>query len=120
MKNKASNEDIRHRWNGHYRNTRATKIFRKEARCCGRLRYLLWGDMEYYHGKSKLDLYTEWVENENKQIEPDAEALIKDQQDDRLQRITNFNVLEDDYGVRIPESDLIQINMDADLLALYR
>lgn len=46
MKNVASNEDIRHRWNGHRRNKRAAKIFRKEAGCCGRLSYVLFGDVD--------------------------------------------------------------------------
>jgi len=46
MKNVASNEDIRHRWNGHRRNKRAAKIFRKEAGCCGRLAYVLFGDVD--------------------------------------------------------------------------
>ena len=62
MKNTTSNEDIRHRWNGHHRNKKTVKQFKKEAGCCGRLRYILCGDMDYYHGKSKLELYAEWVE----------------------------------------------------------
>ena len=73
MRNKASNEDIRHRWNGHYRNAKAVKIFKKEAGCCGRLAYLLCGDMEKFHGKSKLDLYCQWLE---KRRMGETEALL--------------------------------------------
>ena len=65
MKNIASNEDIRHRWNGHHRNAKFVKIFRKEAGCCGRLGYILFGNSEDYHGPSKLSLYAELVETHN-------------------------------------------------------
>lgn len=37
MRNLTSNEDIRHRWNGHHRNKKLSKLFRKQAGCCGRL-----------------------------------------------------------------------------------
>jgi hypothetical protein len=47
MKNTASNEDIRHRWNGHRRNKKAVKNYRKESGCCGRFAYLLYGDVDH-------------------------------------------------------------------------
>jgi len=71
MKNTTSNEDIRHRWNGHHRNKKATKLYKKEAGCCGRLGYILCGNISSYHGPSKLELYSEYVEiyKQIKQIE---------------------------------------------------
>lgn len=65
MQNITSNEDIRHRWNGHYRNKKMARLFKKEAGCCGRMKYLLCGDYEAHHGKSKLELYSEVVECSN-------------------------------------------------------
>jgi len=62
MKNKTSNEDIRHRWNGHHRNNKASRFFKKEAGCCKRLGYLLCGNMAKHHGRSKLEMYAEFVE----------------------------------------------------------
>lgn len=62
LNNVTSNEDIRHRWNGHYRNKKAVKLFKKEAGCCGRLKYLLCSNIEDFHGRSKLQNYAEYVE----------------------------------------------------------
>lgn len=62
IRNMTSNEDIRHRWNGHIRNKKATKFFRNRAGCCGRLKYILCADMTTIHGPSKLELYVEYVE----------------------------------------------------------
>lgn len=60
--NVASNEDIRHRWNGHRRNRKAVKTFRKEAGCCGRCGFVLWGNVNAVQGDSKLEKYAELVE----------------------------------------------------------
>jgi hypothetical protein len=62
MRNVTSNEDIRHRWNGHHRNKKLSKMFRKEAGFCGRLQYILYGEISRNHGPSKLSLYAELVE----------------------------------------------------------
>ena len=62
MKNVASNEDIRHRWNGHRRNRKAVKLYKKEAGCCGRLAYILFGDVDQVQGRSRLQKYAELVE----------------------------------------------------------
>ena len=62
MKNVASNEDIRHRWNGHRRNRKAVKLYKKEAGCCGRFAYLLFGDVDQVQGRSRLQKYAELVE----------------------------------------------------------
>ena len=45
LSNVASNEDIRHRWNGHRRNRKAVKAYRRDAGCCGRCGYILWGNV---------------------------------------------------------------------------
>jgi len=41
LRNVASNEDIRHRWNGHKRNRRYAKLYRKESGCCARFTYII-------------------------------------------------------------------------------
>jgi palmitoyltransferase ZDHHC9/14/18 len=46
LRNVASNEDIRHRWNGHRRNKKMMKIYKKEAGCCKRLAYILFGNVD--------------------------------------------------------------------------
>lgn len=66
LRNVTSNEDIRHRWNGHHRNKKLSRLFRKDAGCCGRMSYILCGDMNNYHGQSKLETYAELVELYNK------------------------------------------------------
>ena len=45
LSNVASNEDIRHRWNGHRRNRKAVKAYRRDAGCCGRCGFILWGNV---------------------------------------------------------------------------
>lgn len=62
LNNVASNEDIRHRWNGHRRNKKAVKLYKKEAGCCGRFAYLLFGDVDSVQGRSRLQKYAELVE----------------------------------------------------------
>ena len=63
MSNITSNEDIRHRWNGHYRNRKPIRAFKSEAGCCGRLAFLLCGNVDKVHGPSKLDAYAEYLMN---------------------------------------------------------
>jgi len=55
--NITSNEDIRHRWNGHGKNKTAVKAYRKNSGCCSRLAYLMYGDVEKVNGTSKLHRY---------------------------------------------------------------
>lgn len=55
--NIASNEDIRHRWNGHGKNKTAVKAYRKSSGCCSRLAYMMYGDVEKVNGESKLHRY---------------------------------------------------------------
>ena len=74
MKNKTSNEDIRHRWNGHHRNSKAARIFKKDAGYCRRLGYLLCGNMDKYHGRSKLDMFAEFVEVDREIKKAEQEA----------------------------------------------
>lgn len=137
MQNVTSNEDIRHRWNGHHRNRKMVKIFKREAGCCGRMKYLLCGDIEYYHGRSRLDQYSEYVEthkkiarlHEQKNQEADNEqqglliesqiySLKKTQQ--RLEeKLRNIEILEEDYGIKIPDNDLNHFNFDEELVKQY-
>ena len=60
--NITSNEDIRHRWNGHGRNRTSMKTYRKQTRCCTRLAYTMYGDIEKVNGPSKLLQYAKMVE----------------------------------------------------------
>lgn len=62
LSNVASNEDIRHRWNGHRRNRKAVKAFRRDAGCCGRCGFILWGNVNVCQGESKVEKYAELVE----------------------------------------------------------
>ena len=62
LSNVASNEDIRHRWNGHRRNRKAVKAYRKDAGCCGRCGFILWGNVNVCQGESKVEKYAELVE----------------------------------------------------------
>ena len=62
LRNIASNEDIRHRWNGHRRNKKMMKIYKKEAGCCKRLAYILFGNVDQVQSESKLQKYAQLVE----------------------------------------------------------
>ena len=136
MNNIAGNEDVRHRWNGHHRNRKAVKSFKREAGCCRRWNYTLCSKAENFHGPSKLHLYSQFVEtyNEilakrqqrdlndskeegeqtllyhdkiNKQI-----SILESQYEDLYGKINNLEILEEKYGIKIPESELNQMKMD--------
>ena len=85
LKNVASNEDIRHRWNGHRRNQKAAALYKKESGCCSRFNYLIFGDPEQLHGPSKLENYAELVETfyeiQRMQVKLDSEAKKKGYKD---------------------------------------
>ena len=143
MKNIASNEDIRHRWNGHHRNNKAIRAFKKGAGCCGRLGYLWCGNVEKYHGPSKLKAYTEIVQTyrelktlkkgqEGSDLEDESESALLSQEshrsmvqalqqkfDDLYFQLSNLRILSDQYGIEIPELELDHLNMDKDLLDRY-
>ena len=89
MKNVSSNEDIRHRWNGHHRNTKYTKHFKKEAGCCGRIGYILCGDIEKVHGRSKLDIYSEYVEVYYRRMKIELEEKIEEVEEESLMQNQN-------------------------------
>jgi hypothetical protein len=61
----ASNEDIRHRWNGHKRNRRYAKLYRKESGCCARFTYIIgFGqEVDEVQGQSKLRMYAQMQES---------------------------------------------------------
>ena len=82
MKNKTSNEDIRHRWNGHHRNNKASKFFKKDAGYCRRLGYILCGNMEKHHGRSKLELYAEFVELSRQLEESEQKLRLREMSED--------------------------------------
>ena len=129
MQNITSNEDIRHRWNGHYRNRKMTKIFKREAGCCGRMKYFLCSDMNEHHGQSRLELYADYVEwhNQIRELEnqqhdgQDIEEKtlmveekiqeMKSRQNTIVDKLKNIEILEDDYGIKIPDNELNQMNM---------
>jgi len=60
--NIASNEDIRHRWNGHQRNEKSVEIYNKESGCLGKLSHIFFGKVNNLHGPSKLHLFSKTVE----------------------------------------------------------
>ena len=80
MKNIASNEDIRHRWNGHHRNHKMAKTYRRQAGCCGRIGHILCGDIDEVYGPSKLPIYSRMVELswEIKELEDGNAQRMKD------------------------------------------
>jgi len=63
LRNVASNEDIRHRWNGNHKNVTHIKKAIKSAGCCRRSGFLFCGNIDRVYGKSKLIIYSELVEN---------------------------------------------------------
>ena len=53
IKNIASNEDIRSRWNGSSCNEQSSKIFRDDCSVLDKVKHMFWSDLPY----SKLDMY---------------------------------------------------------------
>lgn len=54
IQNITSNEDIRHRWNGHLKNRKVTSFYKDETGCCSRTMHVLFGNVSKTHGRSKL------------------------------------------------------------------
>ena len=45
LNNKASNEEIRSRWNGHTKNSEAIKIYKSESSCCAKFTTYMYGKL---------------------------------------------------------------------------
>ena len=58
IRNLASNEDIRHRWNGHNNNSKYVKIFSEQSSCFGKIYHYLFAPVQ----PSNLQKYAELVE----------------------------------------------------------
>ena len=146
LKNITSNEDIRHRWNGNHKNWRHVKSSIKQTGCCSRSGYLFCGNVDRVHGKSKLLVYSELVENfyqlqilqqrrKDREEDDEAATLLDRTLTDNLQiqvklklhrwymrQLNNINVLRNTYGIDISCSDLFHYDVDQrdqDLLELY-
>jgi len=62
IKNTASNEDIRSRWNGSACNEQTSRIFRDDCSVFDKIKHIFWSELP----ESKLDLYIKLVEVQKK------------------------------------------------------
>lgn len=101
------------------------------------MKYFLCSDMNEHHGQSRLELYADYVESHNqlKELEnqdhdgQDIEKKtlmveekiqeMKSRQNTIVDKLKNIEILEDDYGIKIPDNELNQMNMDEELVKLY-
>ena len=44
---------------------------------------------------------------------------MKSRQNTIIDKLKNIEILEDDYGIKIPDNELNQMNMDDELVRLY-
>jgi len=64
VNNISSNEDIRHRWNGHRRNKKAARAFASQSSLWDKFRFVVFGNPTVVYGPSKLNLWAELIEIE--------------------------------------------------------
>ena len=129
LNNKASNEEIRARWNGHSKNADSIQIYRDRSSCCTKFQHFLYGPMPESKLAKLVRLYEVNEElikirgpinsdesSQGKSKEGDQQPLmgqesrvaaLQKEYDTLYEELGNFSILRS-YGIDIPESDLLK------------